>query len=135
VINIAEFFTYQHLFTPAAEPVKYGFLFFIFFGALIMTSLLLYYSAPKKKVKFQKDFYRRLADALFYLPILMILYIFVRQGGLQVVSQRIIFLIFVFSWLIWLIYLLYYRIAVVSRLYLEYDKKKKEEKYLRHGKN
>lgn len=135
MINTAEFFTYEHLFTPAPEPVKYGFLLFIFFGALIMASLLLYYASPRKKVKFLKDFYRRLADAFFYLPILMILYIFIRQGGLQVMSQRIIFIILTVSWLIWLVYLLYYRLAVVSRLYFEYNKKKKEEKYIRNGKN
>ena len=134
MINLKEFFTYTHLFTPTTEPMRFVLYFFAVFGLCILIAIYLFFIAKRKRIKFQKTFYRQVADALFYLPILMILYIFIRRGGLEIASERAIFLLLIVSWLIWLGFLLYYRLAVISRLYLEYDKKKKEEKYIRNGK-
>lgn len=135
MINLKEIFTLEHLFSPATEPMPYGLYFFAVLGLCLLFSIYLYFIAKKKPIKFQKKFFKNIADALFYLPILMILYIFIRRGGLEIASQRIIFLVMAVLWLIWLGYLLYYRLAVISRLYLEYGKRKREEKYLRNGKN
>ncbi len=135
MINFKEFFTYNHLFTPTNEPMHYVLYFFSLLGICLLISIYLYFIAKKKPIKFQKNFYRRVADSLFYLPVLMILYLFIRRGGLQIASQRIIFLSMLVLWLIWLGFLLYYRLAVISRLYLEYSKKKREERYLKNGKN
>jgi len=114
--------------------MKYGLYFFVLFGAVLLSSIVLYTFAKKRPVKFQKDYMRRLADALFYLPILMILYLFIRRAQLEVASQRIIFVVMLVSWLIWLLILLYYRIAVIPKFYKDLSKKKREERYL-HGKS
>jgi len=135
MINFKTFFNYNHLFQPATEPMKYILYFFALFGLAVLVSLILYFLAKKKPVKFQKDFYKSIGDSLFYIPILMILYLFIRRAGLEIASQRIIFVSLLIIWLIWLIFLLYYRLAVISKLNLEYNKKKKEENYLRHGKS
>lgn len=135
MIDFSKFFTYNHLFTTTTEPMKYVLYFFAVFGMALLTAIYLYFASGKKPIKFQKTLYRRVADALFYLPILMILYLFIRRGGLEIASQRIIFVGLLFLWLIWLIYLLYYRLVIIKKLYLEYDKKKREERYLKNGKN
>jgi uncharacterized membrane protein len=135
MINFKQFFSYDHLFTPATEPMHFALYFFVIFGLSLLVAIYLFLTAKSKPIKFQKTFSKRMGDGLFYLPTLMILYIFIRRGGLEMASQRIIFLILLFGWLIWLVFLIYYRLAVISKLYLEYNKRKREEKYIRHGKN
>jgi hypothetical protein len=115
--------------------MKYVLYFFAVFGLALIGSIILYFLANKKPIKFQKDYFKRIADLLFYLPVLMILYLFIRRAQLEMLSQRIIFLILLILWLIWLGFLLYYRLAVIPKLYLEFSKKKREENYLRHGKS
>lgn len=135
VINFKTFFSFSHLFEPATTPMSYVLYFFAVFGLALIASIVLYYLANKQPVRFQKDYFKKIADSLFYLPILMILYLFIRRAELEMLSQRAIFLTLLILWLIWLGFLLYYRLAVIPKLYLEYSKKKREENYLRYGKS
>jgi cell division protein FtsW (lipid II flippase) len=135
MINIKTFFSYTHLFGPATEPMAYVLYFFAIFALSLLASVILYSLAKNKPVRYQKDYFKRIADALFYIPILMILYLFIRRAELEILSQRIVFLILLILWLIWLGFLLYYRLAVIPKLNKEYSKKKREENYIRHGKS
>jgi len=135
MINFSEFFSYKHLFLPTTEPMRYPIYFFVVFGLAIISSVILYFIAKQKPVKFQKNFFRRVGDSLFYIPILSILYLFIRRAQVEPGSQRAILLSLVIIWLISLIFLVYYRLAVVRKLYFELSKKKREENYLRHGKS
>lgn len=129
MINFKLFFTYGHLFTPATEPMKYGLYFFIVLGLALLVSVVLYFFAKKRPIKFQRTYMRRLADSLFYLPILMILYLFIRRGQIEVASQRIILVVLLVLWLIWLLFMVYFRLVIIPKYYRVYEKKKREEKY------
>lgn len=107
---------------------------FILFGLSILTAITLYFLSARRKVKFEKVFYKRLADGLLYIPIVLILYVFLRQMGIAIATQRIFFLILVLIWLIWLGYLVYYRLVVIVEFKRIYEKKKNKERYINYGK-
>jgi ABC-type dipeptide/oligopeptide/nickel transport system permease subunit len=131
---IRSIFTFKYLTEIPSVEMHNALLAFIIFGVSIVIAIILYFLSTSRKVKFEKVFFKRLADGLLYAPVLLILYVFLRYMGIGLATQRIIFLILVLIWLIWLAYLVYYRLVVIPTFVRAYNKKKTDERYISHGK-
>jgi len=127
-------FTVKYLTEIPSVGMDHALIAFIVFGVSILAAIVLYFFSSRKKVKFERVFYKRLADGLLYIPVLLVLYVFMRYMVITIATQRIIFLALVLIWLIWLAYLVYYRLVVIPEFIRIYNKKKNDERYLKHGK-
>lgn len=134
ITTLKSIFTIKYLTEIPSVQMHNALLAFMIFGISILAAIVLYFIASRQKIKFEKIFYKRLADGLLYTPIFLILYVFLRYMSIGIATQRIIFLILVLIWLIWLSYLVYYRLVVVPEFVRAYNKKKTDERYLKHGK-
>jgi len=116
-------------------PMKSAIFFLVFFTLSIIVAIVLSILAEKKNCpKFYKKYLLRFSDFFLYIPIVGIILVLTRIGGISGLDKRINLLILLALWLIWFIFMVYYRLFIVSALWAKYYTRQKQEGYLKNGK-
>ncbi len=138
-MQIADFkniFNLAYLNTTPTEPMKSAIFLLAFFAACLIFGVIYSVIVEKKtNPRFIKKFQRRIADFFIYIPVAMILLVLARIGLVATISKPIVLILAAAIWLIWLIFLIYYRLFVVSKLWKKYNIHRRQEGYLKNGKD
>jgi hypothetical protein len=129
-----DLFSWEYLTNPLQKPENLW-PYFVSLTVLIAISVILHAVADRIKIpRFQKRFLRKIADFLFYIPILFQFILLAMYTGVKSLSLPIYILLLGLIWLIWLCFLIYYRLVILKEFWQLYLKQKQEEKYI-HGKS
>lgn len=130
------FFSLEYLNTNPTQPMKSAIFLLAFFIACLLFGMIYSVIVEKKtNPRFIKKFQRRIADFFIYIPIVMILLVLAHMGLVATISKPIVIMLAAAIWLIWLIFLIYYRLFVVSKLWKKYNTHRRQEGYLKNGKD
>jgi Na+/glutamate symporter len=136
ILNYKNIFNLQYLNTNPTEPMKSAVFLLIFFCLCLIFGIIYSVIVEKRtSPRFLKKFQRMIADFFIYIPVVLILLILARIGLVVTISKPIVLLLALAIWLIWLIFLLYYRMFVVSKLWKKYNIHRRQEGYLKNGKD
>lgn len=120
--------------SPSAN-IDYFWVYIAIFAALTIAGIVLaIYLEKTKQPRFIKRFLYHLDNFLLYLPLLLILQLFIRRIGIQPFNNRLTAVVLGVIWLIWFLFLIYYLIVVMPKFSRLYDEEKRREKYFNGSK-
>jgi hypothetical protein len=135
-INISQLWDWKYLIRTTTAPIKYSLVIVIILFLFIIAGFTSQLFIEKKSApRFYKDFLRRIGDVLIYMPLLLIFLVGGRYLGIEGLSRPLYLEICVAAWLIWILFLVYYRVVILPKYWMKYNKVKQEEKYLKYAKN
>lgn len=136
ILNLKNLTDRTYLYESSEAKLNYWIYLVITLVIMIIISFYLNWKISKtKQPKFYKSYLKRFYDSLLYFPLIFIILIFSRIGGIYPINIRILVVANAFIWLIWLAFLVYYRIVNIPSLWQKYYHHKREEEYKSHGKS
>jgi len=135
IFDFSKLFDWVYLTESPAANLRCGAVYLAILAVFIIGGLVIQIiSARKKYPKFYKKFLKRLGDFFIYLPTLSIFFILARLSGISGLNKRVYLVSVILIWLIWFCLMIYYRLAVVSKMWLQYKTYKEEERYYQNVK-
>ena len=135
IVDFAKLTDIKFLTENPTSPMKSAIFLLVVFVLAIIGSIILSIIAEKRSYpKFYKKYILRWSDSLLYIPIVAIIFVLSRVGGISGLDKRMNLLILLAIWLIWIIFMVYYRMFVVSKLWAKYETHRRQEGYLKNGK-